>query len=145
MWAKSGRRYPTRSRPPLAPKNSPAGAGRCARTWLLWMTCLGCTIAPAEALSNTRWWSLHAEFPIVTSASWALAQGDPARVPKESIIRHRPLAQEQRAIFEYDVQFAAMEGNLVRALQALASLPHSKWSVRPLAKGGRPGKQQQGL
>ena len=84
--------------------------------------------------------------PIVTSASWALAQGDPARVPKESIIRHRPLAQEQRAIFEYDVQFAAMEGNLVRALQALASLPHSKWSVRPLATGGgRPGKQQQVL
>ena len=73
--------------------------------------------------------------PVITSASWALAQGDPTRVPKESMIRHRPLAEEQRAIFEYDFRFEAMAGNLVRALQALASLPKSKWSARPLARG----------
>ena len=83
--------------------------------------------------------------PVITSASWALAQGDPTRVPKESIIRHRPVAQEQRAIFEYDVQFAAMEGNLVRALQALASLPKSKWSVRPLARVEAPREAAAGV
>ena len=82
--------------------------------------------------------------PVITSASWALAQGDPTRVPKESIIRHRPLAQEQQAIFEYDSRFEAMEGNLVRALQALASLPKSKWSARPLARGEAPREAAEG-
>ena len=32
--------------------------------------------------------------PVITSASWNLARGDPEGVPKESIIRHRPLAME---------------------------------------------------
>ena len=33
--------------------------------------------------------------PVVTSASWSLALGDPTKVPKESVIRHRPLAEKK--------------------------------------------------
>ena len=34
--------------------------------------------------------------PVITSASWLLAQGDPELVPPASVIRHAPLATTRR-------------------------------------------------
>ena len=44
--------------------------------------------------------------PVITSASWKLALGDPESVPKESVLRHRPLAMERKFRFNFSVQFS---------------------------------------
>ena len=73
--------------------------------------------------------------PVVTSASWELARGDPHAVPKESVIRHRPLAIEKTIKFVYTPHFAARKGLIVRALERLATLPGSKWKVSAAPAG----------
>ena len=45
--------------------------------------------------------------PVITRASWMVAGGDPDYVPKESLIRHAPLAQSTKVVFEYDTHFEA--------------------------------------
>jgi len=73
--------------------------------------------------------------PVVTSASWSLARGDPERVPKESVIRHRPLAMETKCVFLYDAHFQARSWNLLDTLTELSKIPGSKWKVRSSAVG----------
>ena len=67
--------------------------------------------------------------PVITSASWDLAQGDPGRVPKESILRHRPLAMETKFIFEHNEHFAARSGILLNVLKSLSEKPENTWKV----------------
>ena len=68
--------------------------------------------------------------PVITSASWDLARGDPECVPKESVIRHRPLAMETKCIFECSELFAARSKNLFNLLTSLSKLENSTWKVR---------------
>ena len=68
--------------------------------------------------------------PVVTRTSWSLARGDPDQVPKESVIRNRPLATTVPCVFEYDAHFKARSMNLLNTLTALSNLPNSKWKVR---------------
>ena len=68
--------------------------------------------------------------PAITRASWMLAGGDPECVPKESVIRHCPLAQKKKVVFEFDAHFAARSNSLVDSLKALAEMPQSTWKVR---------------
>ena len=67
--------------------------------------------------------------PVITEASWTLAQGDPDLVPKESVVRHRPLAMEKKLAFRYDGRFEARFGNLLATFKKLATTPGSKWTV----------------
>ena len=68
--------------------------------------------------------------PVVTRASWVLARGDSECIPKESVIRHRPLAIETKCVFQYDPHFEARSGNLLKMLVALSKLQESQWQVR---------------
>ena len=68
--------------------------------------------------------------PVVSETSWSLARGDPDQVPKESVIRNRPLATTVPCVFEYDGHFKARSMNLLNTLTALSNLPNSKWKVR---------------
>ena len=68
--------------------------------------------------------------PVITSASWNLARGDPGRVPKESIIRHRPLAMEAKCIFECGELFVARARPVFNLLTTLSNIPNSTWKVR---------------
>ena len=67
--------------------------------------------------------------PVITKASWVLAGGDPSRVPKESVLRYRPLAMEAKCVFEYDAHCAAREPSLVHTLKELSAMPGSTWVV----------------
>jgi len=67
--------------------------------------------------------------PVITSASWTLAKGDHHLVPKESVIRHRPLAIEKKVAFHYDGHFEARSGNVLDTLKHLSRIPKSKWTV----------------
>ena len=73
--------------------------------------------------------------PVITSASWSLARGDPECVPAESVIRHRPLAMEKKCVFEYDKHLKARSSNLVKTLMAISEIEDTKWEVR-LSDGG---------
>ena len=77
--------------------------------------------------------------PVVTSASWCLALGDPNAVPAESVIRHRPLAMEKQMKFVYNRHFAARKGLIVSALEKLAGLTGSKWKVAPATRSAQVG------
>ena len=61
--------------------------------------------------------------PVITSASWKLARGDHNLVPKESVIRHRPLAREKQVAFVYDGHFEARAGNVLDTLKHLSRIP----------------------
>ena len=77
--------------------------------------------------------------PVVTLASWRLAQGDPALVPPQSIIRHRPLAMETKHVWEYDAMFQAREANLAYVIGELckeAPLGNWIWRGPGAAKAG---------
>ena len=67
--------------------------------------------------------------PVVTSASWSLARGDPDCVPKESVIPHKPLVLLTKLVFQYDAHFQARSQNLLDSLTALSKLPGSNWKV----------------
>ena len=75
--------------------------------------------------------------PVVTLASWRLAQGDPALVPPQSIIRHRPLAMTTKHVWEYDALFQARESNLAHVIGELCAMAKSNWLLRGpgVAKG----------
>ena len=68
--------------------------------------------------------------PVITSASWLLAQGDPGLVPPASVIRHAPLAATKKCIFLYNDHFRARCSNLLSTIVSLSALPNSKWKVR---------------
>ena len=68
--------------------------------------------------------------PVVTRTSWVLAKGDPEHIPKESVIRHVPLVETTKVVFEYTDHFKAREGNLVGSIKELSKLPKSQWKVR---------------
>ena len=68
--------------------------------------------------------------PVVTLASWRLAQGDPALVPPQSIIRHRPLAMTTKHVWEYVALFQARESNLAHMIGELCAMAKSNWLLR---------------
>ena len=76
--------------------------------------------------------------PVITRAAWVLAEGDPGRVPRASVLRHRPLAAEMKVVFKYDVHFQARAWQVLKTLEALSSpnLHYSKWKIRSPAVGG---------
>ena len=77
--------------------------------------------------------------PVVTLASWRLAEGDPALVPPQSIIRHRPFAMETKHVWEYDAMFQAREANLAYVIGELckeAPLGNWIWRGPGAAKAG---------
>ena len=69
--------------------------------------------------------------PVVTLASWGLAEGDPALVPPQSIIRHRPLAMGTNHVWEYDAMLQAREANLAYVIGELCKeAPPCNWIWR---------------
>ena len=91
--------------------------------------------SPDDATVNQVLAIVGRGLPVVTHASWSLARGDPACVPKESVIRHLSLATTIPCVFEYDVHFKARSMNLLSTLTALSQLPKSRWKVRCLDGG----------
>ena len=69
--------------------------------------------------------------PVVTKATWFLAQGDPAKIPEGSVVFHRPLAMITAHSFAYTAHFRARAGNVVETLKTLAALPKCRWVVKP--------------
>ena len=65
--------------------------------------------------------------PVVTLESWSLAQGDPALVPVQSIIRHRPLAMATNHVWGYNDLFQARESNLAHVIGELCAMAKSNW------------------
>ena len=74
--------------------------------------------------------------PVITSASWVLAQGDPGMVPQASVVRHAPLVTTRKCIFLYDDHFRARCSNLLSTIVSLSELPNSKWKVRRVSAVG---------
>ena len=68
--------------------------------------------------------------PVITASSWQLARGDFSIVPKESVIRHRPLAMVAKLSWKYDALFEAQQGNAVSTIVELCRLP--KKQVEPV-------------
>ena len=91
--------------------------------------------SPDDATVNQVLAIVGRGLPVVTHASWSLARGTPACVPKESAIRHLSLATTVPCVFEYDVHFKARSMNLLNTLTALSQLPKSTWKVRCLDGG----------
>ena len=84
--------------------------------------------------------------PVVTLASWRLAEGDPALVPPQSIMRHRPWAMETYHVWGYDAMFQARDANLAYVIGELCKeAPRGNWLWRGpgAAKGG--GRQRKGF
>ena len=69
--------------------------------------------------------------PVVTSTSWSLALGDPIKVPKESVVRHRPLAMEAKFEFRFEEVFPARSPHLFATLSMLSQRPGTKWKLLP--------------
>lgn len=59
--------------------------------------------------------------PAVTLTSWNLAEGDPNKVPAESVIRHRPLAMEHKVTFQYSARFHAVSPNVGDILKEICA------------------------
>ena len=78
--------------------------------------------------------------PVITRASWVLANGDIERVPKESVIRHVRLIGRHKVCFEYNDHFQARQQNIVNSLKALSRLPNSKWKVRKVEDNSAVGE-----
>ena len=71
--------------------------------------------------------------PLITAASWALAEGQPAKVPPEAIIRHL----EPTGACEYSEAFAATHYSVAEALARCAKLADelgSRWRPRKTTK-----------
>ena len=69
--------------------------------------------------------------PLVTAATWALADGQPDKVPAADIIRHMPV----RVNCEFSFAFAHKNWVVVAALQKCAGLPAGTWKVKQTAAG----------
>ena len=68
--------------------------------------------------------------PVITRASWVLAQGRVVLVPKESVLRHVPLLGKIKVVFEYDGHFKARHRLLVDGLMWLSRREKSTWKDR---------------
>ena len=69
--------------------------------------------------------------PLVTAATWALADGQPDKVPVTDIIRHRPV----QVNCEFSFEFAGKNPDVVAALKKCAGLPAGTWKVKQTAAG----------
>ena len=69
---------------------------------------------------------------MVTRASWVLAKGNPEHIPKESVILHAPLVENNKFVFVYAYHFHSREGNLVEteSLKDFSKLPENKLKLR---------------
>ena len=107
------------------------GTNRCLRADLAVVDDLSRLFdCPDEATINHVLGIVGRGLPVITHASWALARGDPARVPKESVIRHVSLIENTKIVFVHDDHFQARAWNLLSNLKELSKLPSSKWKVR---------------
>ena len=69
--------------------------------------------------------------PLVTAATWALADGQSDKVPATNIVRHKPV----QVSCEFSFDFAHKYWDVVAALQKCAGLPAGTWKVKQTAAG----------
>ena len=67
---------------------------------------------------------------VVTLPTWNLAARSPNKVAPTSVIRHRPLAIQQRVTFVVDLNFQTCEGTVMHVLEALVGLANSRWKLQ---------------
>ena len=92
------------------------------------------TLSGNETLIIDLAYMMATRKPLITAASWALAEGQPAQVPPEAIIRHL----EPTGACEYSEAFAATHWQVAAALAKCASLADqlgSRWRPRKTAAG----------
>ena len=89
------------------------------------------TLSGNENLLIDLIYMMATEKPLITAGSWALALGDPAKVPPQAIIRHlQPLAECNYSETLKDRHWAA-----AAALAKCSRLPNSKWRPKMTAAG----------
>ena len=92
------------------------------------------TLSGNETLIIDLAYMMATRKPLITAASWALAEGQPAKVPPEAIIRHL----EPTGACEYTEAFAATHWQVAAALAKCARLAAelgSRWRPRKTAAG----------
>ena len=67
---------------------------------------------------------------MITGSSWVLAKGDLDLVPKESVVRHQPLAAKKKVVSEYNLHFKVREEFLLAGLVWLSNHSNATWKVR---------------
>ena len=65
---------------------------------------------------------------VVTSSAWTLAQGDPAKILPNNIIRHVPAAVGAKQVFTYTPAFRTRYGEVHEAMRFCADKEKSKWT-----------------
>ena len=68
--------------------------------------------------------------PVITGSSWVLAKGDLDLVPKESVVRHQPMAATKKVVFEYNLHFKVREEFLLAGLVWLSNQSNATLKVR---------------
>ena len=93
------------------------------------------TLSGNETLIIDLAYMMATRKPLITAASWALAEGQPAQVPPEAIIRHL----EPTGACEYSEAFAATHWQVAAALAKctrLADELRSRWRPRKKTTAG---------
>jgi len=67
---------------------------------------------------------------VITGSSWVLAKGDLDLVPKESVVRHQPMAARNKVVFEYNQHFKVREEFLFAGLVWLSNQSNATLKVR---------------
>ena len=108
-----------------------SGRNRCHHADLVVLDDLTrvCTCADVGSLHHTLAISALG-LPVITRASWVLAQGRVVQVPAGNVVRHVPLLGKIKVVFEYDKIFYTRYGLLVDGLKLLSRREKSTWKVR---------------
>ena len=92
------------------------------------------TLSGNETLIIDLAYMMATRKPLITASSWASAEGQPAKVPPEAIIRHL----EPQGACEYSDAFASKHWAVAAALAKCAKMAHdigSRWRPRKTAAG----------
>ena len=92
------------------------------------------TLSGNETLTIDLIYMMATRKPLITASSWALAEGQPAQVPPEAIIRHL----EPKEACKYSAAFADKHWAVAAALDKCARLAaelNSDWRPRKTAAG----------
>ena len=92
------------------------------------------TLSGNETLTIDLIYMMATRKPLITASSWALAEGQPAKVPPEAIIRHL----EPKEACQYSAAFAEKHWAVAAALDKCARLAaelDSDWRPRKTAAG----------
>ena len=99
-----------------------------------------CTCPDAGSLQHTLAISAFGR-PVITEASWVLAQCRVVQVPPESVLRHVPLLGKIKVVFVYDPHFLSRYWYVIDGLQLLSRKEKSTWKVR---KSSDPAVRERG-